>query len=309
VRGRRQRAVAYASGTGVGWPLHVPVSVAPDALMLPSRQRRIVSSTGPVTMIVGSTSTTRRTEAMAGRAAAASGALAVTVRDGSRRSSRPPVSRNSSACPARRSAARPAERRRRVLLGNPVQSKRRRVCGHRDSCGRPCSRWPPTCCLARAGWPRCCAPEPPGCRSRPSAAAGHRCGERDHPRPPAAAGHPPGQALPVPRLLERPRRLPGPPPDPPGGRRAHLAGQLLPGVQVPPPDRHPSVGLETHRQPRRHHHRHQPRRPCPAQPLTTRPGRMTDATGSGQRRPGSGHRGWLSGWVSWSRTRTRGCRR
>jgi hypothetical protein len=66
---RRQRTEAYASGTGVDWPLHVPVNVVPGSLVLPLRQRTMLSSMASITMSVGSASTTRRTEPVTGRSA------------------------------------------------------------------------------------------------------------------------------------------------------------------------------------------------------------------------------------------------
>jgi hypothetical protein len=57
--------------------------------------------------------------------------------------------------------------------------------------------------------------------------------------------------------------------------RAHRPGQPGPAVPVPPPDRHPPLGLDPDLPPRRHHHRHQPRRPHPAQPQPALSRRLT----------------------------------
>ena len=49
-------------------------------------------------------------------------------------------------------------------------------------------------------------------------------------------------------------------------RRPHQPWPTWPAVPVPPPDRHPPLGLDPDLPRRRHHHRRQPRRPHPAQP-------------------------------------------
>ena len=48
---------------------------------------------------------------------------------------------------------------------------------------------------------------------------------------------------------------------PRSARRPHRAAQPGAAVQFPSPDRHPPLGLDPAPAPRRHHHRHQPRRP------------------------------------------------
>ena len=67
------------------------------------------------------------------------------------------------------------------------------------------------------------------------------------------------------------KRLRHPPHHPQIPRRPHQPAQPRPPVRLPPPDRDPPLGLETHPAPRRHHHRHQPgRHPHPAQPQPAR---------------------------------------
>ena len=53
----------------------------------------------------------------------------------------------------------------------------------------------------------------------------------------------------------QPARLPGPPHHAQGPRRHHVGAPLCPALSVPPPGRHPPVGLDPGRQPRRDHQR------------------------------------------------------
>ena len=89
------------------------------------------------------------------------------------------------------------------------------------------------------------------------------------PAAPAPRRHHAGPALRLPRLPPAPRRLPGPPHPPPTDGGAHQPDQPAPAVRLPPPHRHPPLGLDHHPQRRRHHHRHQPRQ-------TTHPATATD---------------------------------
>ena len=83
---------------------------------------------------------------------------------------------------------------------------------------------------------------------------------RHHPALAPPRRHPPRPALPLRRLHHPAGLLPRPPPHPPLPGRHHQPGQLLAVLHLPPPGRHPPLGLDHHHQPRRHHHRHQPRR-------------------------------------------------
>src|ERR1019366_7610331 len=87
----------------------------------------------------------------------------------------------------------------------------------------------------------------------------------------------PGPALPVPRRL-RPagRGLRDPPHHAPGPRRQNQCRRLRVVLLLPPPRGDPHARLDRGPEPRRHHHRHQPRQDQdPAQPRTTPPDRET----------------------------------
>ena len=122
-------------------------------------------------------------------------------------------------------------------------------------------------------------PAPPAARrpaGRAQPPAGHRL-QRHRPRRHPPRRHPARPALPVGRRL-RParRRLPGPPRPPQGQRRPHQRHRLHPPVLLPPPGRHPPLGLDPRPEPRRHHHRLEPRpHQGPAQPQPARPSRVT----------------------------------
>jgi hypothetical protein len=90
-------------------------------------------------------------------------------------------------------------------------------------------------------------------------------------------GPAPRPALPVGRRLRPARRGVRRAPHHAQGRRRQDQPQgLRAPVPVPPPDRHPPLGLDPGRQPRRHHHRlEQGQDPDPAQPQPARPGRVT----------------------------------
>ena len=109
-----------------------------------------------------------------------------------------------------------------------------------------------------------------------------------HPAPPAHRRHPARPALPVSRLHPATLSLRRAPPDPLGQRRPHQPRQPPACLQVPPPHRDPSMGLDNHLPPRRHHHRHRTRRPHPALPRTTPAGRLTGGRTphQAQRHPG-----------------------
>ena len=132
----------------------------------------------------------------------------------------------------------------------------------------PCSASPPMPSPAPADWPHGCAPPSTAGRSPPpQPAAGHRRRHRNHPRPPAPGGDHPPFVLRVPRLRPARHRLRHPPPHPPIPRRPHQPAQPRAPLQLPPPHRHPPMGLDPHPAPRRHHHRHQPQpHPHPPQP-------------------------------------------
>ena len=115
-------------------------------------------------------------------------------------------------------------------------------------------------------------------------------GHPHHPTAPAHRRHPARPALPIPRLHPAPRRLRRAPPDPLGQRRPHQPGQPATIVPVPPPHRHPPMGLANHLPPRRHPHRHRTRRPHPALPRTTHPSRLTGGGPSGGPAHGDGVR-------------------
>jgi ribosomal protein S18 acetylase RimI-like enzyme len=101
-------------------------------------------------------------------------------------------------------------------------------------------------------------------------AAGHRRHLRHHPGPPPTRRPRPRPALPLPRLRPARGRLRDPSPHPPQRRRPARPGQPRPALLVPPPHRHPPLGLATHPPPRRHNNRHQPRRrQNPPQPPAT----------------------------------------
>ena len=71
--------------------------------------------------------------------------------------------------------------------------------------------------------------------------------------------HPARPALPVGRPVPPARqRVPGAPRPAQGQRRPHQRQRLRPAVLVPPPGRHPPVGLDPGPEPRRHHHRMEP---------------------------------------------------
>ena len=105
-------------------------------------------------------------------------------------------------------------------------------------------------------------PAPPAARrpaGRAEPAAGRR-GLPGHPGRDPARRHPARPALPVDRRL-RParRRLRSAPPDPQGRRRQDQRPGLYSILHVPPPGSGASDGLDRRAQPRRHHHRMEPR--------------------------------------------------
>ncbi len=104
-------------------------------------------------------------------------------------------------------------------------------------------------------------PAPPAARrlaGRAQPAAGHRL-QRHRPGRHPPRRHPARPALPVGRRL-RParRRLPGPPRPPQGQRRPHQRKRLYFAVLLPPPSRHPPLGLAARPEPGRDHHRVEP---------------------------------------------------
>ena len=97
---------------------------------------------------------------------------------------------------------------------------------------------------------------------------------RASPPAPAPRGDQAGPALLLPRLHRTARPLSRPSRDPPVPGRSDPPGQPDPAVHVSSPDRRAPLGLDPAPARRRHHHRHQPRRPQdPPQPRPpTRPG-------------------------------------
>ena len=105
-------------------------------------------------------------------------------------------------------------------------------------------------------------PAPPAARrpaGRPEPAAGRR-GQHGYPGRDPPRRHPARPALPVPRRL-RParRRLRGPPSDPQGGRRQDQRPGLRVVLHLSPSSCHSPDGLDRRAEPRRHHHRLEPR--------------------------------------------------
>ena len=94
----------------------------------------------------------------------------------------------------------------------------------------------------------------------------------------------------VPRLHPATLSLRRAPPDPLGQRRPHQPGQPPIAMQISPSHRDPPLGLDPHLPPRRHHHRHRPRRTHPALPRTTYPGGVTGGESPRQATPGNGGR-------------------
>ena len=119
-----------------------------------------------------------------------------------------------------------------------------------------------------------------GAAGRAEPAAGYRV-RRDGPGGDPQRGAAAGPALPAGRRLHPARRrLPGAPHETQGPRRDDLRQGLRLAVPVPPPDRHPPVGLDPGRQPRRDDERvEQEQDQDPAQPRTPRPGRVTGPGG------------------------------
>ena len=117
------------------------------------------------------------------------------------------------------------------------------------------------------------ARRPPG---RPEPAAGHRL-LRDRPGRDPQRGHLAGPALPVGRRLPPARRgLRGPPRQAQGRRRPHQRHRLRAAVLLPPPGVHPPLGLDPGPEPRRHHHRLEPRpHQSPPQPQPPSKSRVT----------------------------------
>ena len=115
--------------------------------------------------------------------------------------------------------------------------------------------------------------QPPVRRPAPT---GHRASRAGHPRPSAPRRDHPPPALRLPRLRPARQPLPDPPSHPPLPRRPDRPAQPRAAVRLPPPHRHPPLGLDPDPAPRRHHHRHQPRPPTHLpQPRPTRPSRIT----------------------------------
>ena len=109
----------------------------------------------------------------------------------------------------------------------------------------------------------------------PQPAPGPRPHHPHHPTPPAHRRHPARPALSVSRLHPATVGLRRAPPDPVGERRPHQPGKPPTAVQVSPPHRDPSMGLDDHLPPRRHPHRHRTRRTHPPLPRTTPASRLT----------------------------------
>jgi len=103
------------------------------------------------------------------------------------------------------------------------------------------------------------APAAGGPAGRPEPAAGRRS-EQGHSGRDPARRHPARPALPVDRRL-RParRRLRSPSPHPQGRRRQDQRSRLYSILHLPPPGGHPPDGLDRRPEPRRHHHRLEPR--------------------------------------------------
>ena len=128
-------------------------------------------------------------------------------------------------------------------------------------------------------------------RAKP--AAGYRL-QQDHPARHPQRGRAAGPALPLARRLHPARgRLPGPPRQAPGPRRADQPGRLRAAVLLPPPGGDSPLGLDPGAEPRRDHHGPQPRwRQGLAQSWATRPRRLT--TPRDRARTGVGG---VTGWV------------
>ena len=146
--------------------------------------------------------------------------------------------------------------------------------------GRPSSARssakPPTSFLARRAG---ALPAPPAARrpaGRAEPAAGHRVLPVGPGRDPQRR-HPARPALPVGRRLPPARqRLRSPPRQAQEERRQDQHQRLRAPVLVSPSDRDPQMGLDPGPEPRRHHHRLEPRQnQGPPQPRPTRPARVT----------------------------------
>ena len=132
------------------------------------------------------------------------------------------------------------------------------------------------CCPARAGWPHSCAASSSAPAGRAQPAAGHRL-QRHRPGRHPPRRHPARPALPVGRRLQPARRrLPGPPRPPQGQRRPHQRQRLHSALLLPPPGRHPPLGLAARPEPGRDDHRVEPGpHQGAAQPQPARPSRVT----------------------------------
>ena len=116
----------------------------------------------------------------------------------------------------------------------------------------------------------------------------HRHRYRHRPAAPAPRRHPPRHPLRLPRLHPAASRQPGSPHRPALPGRPHQPGQPPPVLHLPPPHRHPPMGLESHPPRRRHHDRHQPQPQAHAPQPQPAPGRL------GPRARGAAN--WLADW-------------
>ena len=175
--------------------------------------------------------------------------------------------------PARTAAAAPAAAA--AAAGSTARAAPRRVAQHRPRPGRdrpgyrPGLGGPrardhrqgrgPALGPGRAGVvPAAPAARRPARRAEP--AAGHRV-LPVHPGRDPQRRHPQRQALPVGRGLPPARqRLRSPPREAQEERRKDQHQRLRPAVLLPPSDRHPQMGLDPGPEPRRHHHRLEPRK-------------------------------------------------
>ena len=155
---------------------------------------------------------------------------------------------------------------------SPAPAPRTRPPRPRRRCSKPLSARPPTCCPGRVGWPSFLRTRQLGARL-----AG--------PSLPLDIGY--AETIPAGIrnaviLRDRRCRWPGGCRQPAAACQVHHVKHKANGgptslkdcvcCAVPPPGRHPPVGLDPGPEPRRHHHRLEPRQnQSPAQPQTTRP--------------------------------------
>ena len=120
---------------------------------------------------------------------------------------------------------------------------------------RPSSARPSTSSRVPAGWRASCAAAAGGPPRRSQPAAGHRV-QRERPGGDPQRGRAAGQALPVGRRVQPAcLGLRGAPHQAQEERRPDVRHRLRASALVPPPDRHPPLGLDPGPEPRRHHHR------------------------------------------------------